>query len=401
MTEVALLYASHATIAPMDLKYGCNPHQSSASVEPLDPDTSPVRVINGRPSMINFLDALNAWQLVAEVRAALDMPAAASFKHVSPAGAAVAVPLSDDLRRVYEVEDDDLTPAATAYVRARGADPKSSFGDFVALSDRVDVPTALFLKRVISDGIVAPGYDAEAREILCGKKRGNFVVMEADPGFIPPAVETREMYGMRLTQTSNRHGSSLADLESVQCGELTDAARRDLVLGLVAIKYTQSNSVGYALDGQMIGIGAGQQSRVDCTKLAGAKADTWHLGRHPKVLDLKFKADVKRQQRINWRVRYIEGDLTREETEAFHAALTSVPEPLSADEKHEWVQTLDGVAMISDGFIPFRDNIDHCARHGVRYIAQPGNSIRDDEVTAACVEYGITMVHTGTRLFHH
>jgi phosphoribosylaminoimidazolecarboxamide formyltransferase/IMP cyclohydrolase len=385
----------------MELKYGCNPHQAAASVVPLDVGTTPVKVRNGRPSMINFLDALNAWQLVAEVRAALDLPAAASFKHVSPAGAAVAVDLTDDLRQVYEVQDDELTPAATAYVRARGADPKSSFGDFVALSDEVDVPTARFLKRCISDGIIAPGFEPEAYEILAAKKKGNFVVMEADPDFVPPARESREMFGMRLVQDSNRHASSLADLASVQCGELTDAARRDLVLGLVAIKYTQSNSVGYALDGQMIGIGAGQQSRVDCTKLAGAKADTWHLGRHPKVLGLRFKDEVKRQQRINWRVRYIEGDLTKEEEAAFHSALDGVPEPLAADEKRDWIATLDGVSMISDGFIPFRDNIDHCSRHGVRFVAQPGNSIRDAEVTAACREYGITMVHTGVRLFHH
>ncbi len=385
----------------MQLKYGCNPNQAFASAEPIDPATAPLRVRNGTPSYINFLDALNAWQLVAEARAALGLPAAASFKHVSPAGAAVAVPLPDELRRVYEVGDTQLTPAATAYVRARGADPKSSFGDFVALSDVVDVATAEFLRGVVSDGIVAPGYEPAAFDILRSKKGGAFVVMEADAAFVPPARERREVFGMALVQDRHAHVASAADLAHVVCGEIPPAAARDLLLGLVTVKYTQSNSVGYALDGQMIGIGAGQQSRVDCTKLAGAKADVWHLGRHPKVLGLRFRDDVKRQQRINWRVRYIEGDLTREERAAFDAALLAPAEPLTDDERRAWIAQLDGVALVSDGFIPFRDNIDHAQRHGVRYVAQPGQSSRDDEVTAACREYGIAMCHTGVRLFHH
>ena len=385
----------------MRLKYGCNPNQAFAAIEPVDPATAPVRVLNGTPSFINFLDALNAWQLVHEARSACGLPAAASFKHVSPAGAAVAVDLPQDLRAVYEVEDLDLTPAATAYVRARGADPKSSFGDFVALSDPVDVPTAQFMKRVISDGIVAPGYEPGALELLASKKGGSFIVLEADPGFVPPERETREIFGMRMTQDRHAHRASPADVANVVCGELPPDAVRDLVLGLVAVKYTQSNSVGYALNGQMIGIGAGQQSRVDCTKLAGVKADVWHMGRHPKVLGLRFRDEVKRQQRINWRVRYIEGDLTRLEQEAFEADLLERPEPLTAAERRAWIERLDEVSMVSDGFIPFRDNIDHAQRHGVRYIAQPGGSSRDDEVAQACREYGIAMAHTGVRLFHH
>jgi phosphoribosylaminoimidazolecarboxamide formyltransferase/IMP cyclohydrolase len=385
----------------MRLKYGCNPHQAYAAVEALSGGEPPVRVRNGTPSMINFLDALNAWQLVSEARAALGLPAAASFKHVSPAGAAVAVPLSADLARAYEVEGLELTPAATAYVRARGADPKCSFGDFVALSDVVDEATARFLKGVVSDGIIAPGFAQEALKTLCTKKDGSFIVLEADPGHRPPPRETREVFGVRLVQDRNDRAITPADLDKLVCGSLTDAARRDLLLGLIALKYTQSNSVGYALDGQMIGIGAGQQSRVDCTKLAGAKADVWHLQRHPRVLGLRFKKGTKRQDRINWRVRYIEGDLTPGETAELRALLDQELVPLGEPERRDWLARLDGVSLVSDGFIPFRDNIDHAARHGVRFIAQPGGSTRDADIEAACREHGIAMVHTGLRLFHH
>jgi phosphoribosylaminoimidazolecarboxamide formyltransferase/IMP cyclohydrolase len=370
-------------------------------VEALDGGELPVRMRNGTPSLINLLDALNAWQLVSEARAALGLPAAASFKHVSPAGAAVAVPLPEDLARAYEVAGTELTPAATAYVRARGADPKCSFGDFVALSDVVDEPTALFLKGVVSDGIIAPGYAQEALKTLCAKKDGSFIVLEADPAYRPPARESRELFDIRLVQDRNARAVVPADLDGVVCGTLTDAARRDLLLGLIALKYTQSNSVGYALDGQMIGIGAGQQSRVDCTKLAGAKADVWHLQRHPKVLGLRFKAGVRRQDRINWRVRYIEGDLTRGETDELRERLDQELVPLGADERRDWIARLDGVSLVSDGFIPFRDNIDHAARHGVKFIAQPGGSARDADIESACREHGIAMVHTGLRLFHH
>jgi phosphoribosylaminoimidazolecarboxamide formyltransferase/IMP cyclohydrolase len=385
----------------MRLKYGCNPQQPFASVDPVDPDSEPVRVLNGTPSFINYLDALNAWQLVAEVRQALDLPAAASFKHVSPAGAAVAVELPEDLKRVYEVQDRELTPAATAYVRARGADPKSSFGDFVALSDVVDEATADFLKGVISDGIIAPGYEPGALETLQAKKGGKFIVMQADPEFVAPGRESRVIFGMHMVQDRNAVQVGPEHVATVACGELTDAARRDLILGLVTLKYTQSNSVGYALDGQMIGIGAGQQSRVDCTKLAGGKADTWHLGRHPKVLGIRFKPEIKRQQRINWRVRFIEGDLTGSEEASLREALDGPLEMLTDEERRAWIAELTGVSLVSDGFIPFRDNIDHASKHGVRFIAQPGGSTRDDEVNDACREYGITMVHTGLRLFHH
>jgi phosphoribosylaminoimidazolecarboxamide formyltransferase/IMP cyclohydrolase len=385
----------------MRLKYGCNPHQSYAALEPLDGGKLPIEVLNGTPSLINLLDLLNAWQLVAEAREALGLPAAASFKHVSPAGAAVAVPLGEDLARAYEVAGSDLTPAATAYVRARGADPKCSFGDMVALSDVVDEATAEILKGVVSDGIIAPGYEAKALRTLGEKKGGSFIVLQADAGFRPPEREAREVFGVRLVQDRNDRRIGAADLANVVCGELTPEAKRDLVLGLITLKYTQSNSVGYALDGQMIGIGAGQQSRVDCTKLAGAKADVWHLGRHPKVLGLRFKKGVRRQDRINWRVRYIEGDLVPSEEAAFREALDEPLVPLTAEERRAWQARLTNVALVSDGFIPFRDNIDHAARHGVRFIAQPGGSTRDADIEAACREYGIAMVHTNLRLFHH
>jgi phosphoribosylaminoimidazolecarboxamide formyltransferase/IMP cyclohydrolase len=383
------------------LKYGCNPHQSYATIEPLDAARVPIRVLNGTPSFINFLDALNAWQLVREARIATGLPAAASFKHVSPAGAAVAVPLTPELARAYEVEGKELTPAALAYVRARGADPKCSFGDFAALSDVVDVATAEFLKGVVSDGIVAPGFAPGALEILKQKKNGAFIVIEVDAAFAPPKRERRELFGMELVQDRNDHQLSEAELAEVVCGALTPEAKRDLLLGLVAIKYTQSNSVGYALGGQMIGIGAGQQSRVDCTKLAGAKADLWWLGTHPKVLGLRFQRGVKKQDRINWRVRYIEGDLTRFEQQALRAALDAPLDPLRDDERSEWLRRMSGVSLVSDGFIPFRDNIDHASKHGVAFIAEPGGSTRDKEVEDACREYGIALVHTKLRLFHH
>lgn len=385
----------------MQLKYGCNPHQAYADATPIDESTTPIELLNGKPSMINYLDAVNAWQLVRELRQALNLPAAASFKHCSPAGAAVAVDLDADLVRAYEVEGKSLTPMACAYVRARGADPKSSFGDFVALSDQVDVETANFLKGVVSDGVIAPGYDPEALEVLCSKKGGGFIVLKGDVDFVPPAAEGRDVFGMRLTQDRNNRTVTMDDVATAVCGSFDDAARRDMVLGLIALKYTQSNSVGYALDGQMIGIGAGQQSRVDCTKLAGQKADTWHLGRHPRVLDLAFKEGVKRQERINWRIRYLEGDLTQFEEVALREAIEGELTPLADAEKKEWIQKLEGVSLVSDGFIPFRDNIDHASKHGVKYIAQPGGSNRDAEIESACKDYGMSMAHTGLRLFHH
>jgi phosphoribosylaminoimidazolecarboxamide formyltransferase/IMP cyclohydrolase len=386
----------------MRFKYGTNPHQAFAEVTPVAGDVMPIEALNGAPGYINLLDAINAWQLVREARAALGLPAAASFKHVSPAGAAVAAPLPADLVRSYEVEGVALSPVATAYVRARGADPKCSFGDFAAISDVCDVATAKILRTAVSDGIIAPGYEPEALAILKKKKQGAYIVLRADPDFRPPARERRELFGMALVQDRNAEAIGPKHLENLRCGALDEAARRDLLLGLVTLKYTQSNSVGYSLDGQMIGIGAGQQSRVDCTKLAGAKADVWHLRRHPKVLGLRFKDEVGKQDRINFRVRYIEGDLVPSEVAALRDALDQAFEPLTEPEKAAWVKDrLTGVSLTSDGFIPFRDNIDHAVRHGVRYVAQPGGSTRDDDVTDACREYGIAMVHTGLRLFHH
>lgn len=383
------------------LRYGCNPHQSYGAIESLDPSRAPIQVLNGAPSFVNVLDALNAWQLVREARIATGLVAAASFKHVSPAGAAVAVPLSPALAKAYEVEGKELTPAAVAYARARGADPKSSFGDFAALSDEVDIATAELLKGVVSDGIVAPGFEPAALEILKRKRNGSFIVIQADAAFIAPTRESREVFGTRLVQDRNDHQITGADLTQVICGALTPEAKRDLLLGLVAIKYTQSNSVGYALGGQMIGIGAGQQSRVDCTKLAGTKADPWWLGTHPKVLDLRFKNGVKKQERINWRVRYIEGDLVPFEEQALRDVLDAPLDPLRDDERREWIQQMRGVSLVSDGFIPFRDNIDHASKHGVAFIAEPGGSTRDKDVEDACREYGMALIHTNLRLFHH
>jgi phosphoribosylaminoimidazolecarboxamide formyltransferase/IMP cyclohydrolase len=385
----------------LQLKYGCNPHQRYATIEPLDPTRAPIHVLNGMPSFINLLDAVNAWQLVREARIATGLVAAASFKHVSPAGAAVAVPLSPTLAKMYDVEGADLTPAALAYIRARSADPKSSFGDFAALSDTVDVATAEFLRGVVSDGIVAPGFEPAALEILKQKKNGSFIVIEADAAFVAPKCESREVFGMRMVQDRNDHQVTDADLAHVVCGVLTSEAKRDLLLGLVAMKYTQSNSVGYSLGGQMIGIGAGQQSRVDCTKLAGAKADLWWLGTHPKVLGLRFKNGVRKQDRINWRVRYIEGDLARFEEQALREALDVPLAPLRDDERREWIRQINGVSLVSDGFIPFRDNIDYASKHGVAFIGEPGGSMRDKAVEDACREYGMALVHTNVRLFHH
>jgi phosphoribosylaminoimidazolecarboxamide formyltransferase/IMP cyclohydrolase len=385
----------------MRFKYGCNPHQSFAKVEALASGNMPIEVLSGTPGFINFLDAINAWQLVLEAREALGLPAAASFKHVSPSGAAIGTELPEDLQRCYEVDGKALSPIATAYVRARGADPKCSFGDFVAISDVVDVPTAMVLKSVVSDGIVAPGYDDEALSILKSKKKGAFIVMQADPEFRAPEREQRELFGMRLTQDRNALRLTDEHLKNLQCGTLSKEARRDLLLGLITLKYTQSNSVGYSLDGQMIGIGAGQQSRVDCTKLAGNKADVWHMRRHPKVIGLRFKKNISAQDRINFRVRYIEGDLVPSELAELEAALDQPFEPLSSQERSQWLARLTGVSLTSDGYIPFRDNIDHAAKHGVSFVAQPGGSTRDDDVVAACKQYGIAMVHTGVRLFHH
>lgn len=384
-----------------ELRYGINPHQRFHAAEALRAGEPPVRVLNGRTSLINWLDALNAWQLVREARAATGLPAAASFKHVSPAGAALAVPLAPELARSYEAEGFDLSPAATAYVRARGADPKCSFGDFAALSEELDVETARVLRGVVSDGVIAPGFAPGALEILKQKKRGAFIVMQADADFEPPERESREVFGMRLVQDRNARVPAESDLSQVVCGALSPEAKRDLLLGLAAIKFTQSNSMGFVLGGQTIGIGAGQQSRVDCTRLAAGKADLWRLRSHPKVLGLRFRPQVKRQERINWRVRYLEGDLDSGEARALAAALEEPAEPLGVEERRAWLAREADIALVSDAFIPFRDNIDLAARHGVRFVAEHGGSARSGEIETACREHGIALVRTGLRLFHH
>ncbi|HJP75636.1 MAG TPA: phosphoribosylaminoimidazolecarboxamide formyltransferase [Pseudonocardiaceae bacterium] len=359
----------------MELRYGINPTQSARAVAI---DRWPIWVINGSPSYINLLDALNGWQLVRTAGRALGLPAAASFKHVSPAGAAVADGLAE------------------AYARARDADPKSSYGDFVAVSEPVDAELAEVLRGVVSDGIIAPGFAPGTVEVLRRKKSGRFLVVEADADFVPTEVESREVFGVRVSQETAE-----PELTGEMLGDgLPDGARRDLLLGLVVARYTQSNSVCYVRDGVTIGIGAGQQSRVDCTRLAGAKADVWWLRRHPAVRALTFRPQVRRQDRINWRVRFAEGDLTEAEW-GLLAAEVEMPQELGAAERAAWVAKLDGVSFASDGALPFRDNVDHAHRHGVRYIAEPGGSIRSGEVEDACRQHGITLVRTGIRLFHH
>lgn len=387
----------------LSLKYGCNPHQLPAGIYAEVGRELPFRVLNGTPGYINLLDALNAWQLVRELRSAIGLPAAASFKHVSPAGAAVAVPLSPVLEEVYEVQAKPLSPSALAYVRARGADPKSSFGDFAAFSDPVDEQTAEMLKTEVSDGVIAPGFQGQALEILKSKKGGGFIVLEADPAFQPPELELKEVFGVAFVQRRNDVLLGPANLERrvTAAKDLPPAAVRDLLLAAITVKYTQSNSVGYALEGQMIGVGAGQQSRVDCTRLAGRKAEVWFLRQHPQVLALPFKPGLRRVQRTNARVRFIDGDFTPPEHAEWVAHFTTPPAPLTADAQQQWLAQLQGVSLASDAFFPFRDNIDQAARRGVRYIVQPGGSVADADVTRACDEYGMVMAFSGVRLFHH
>ncbi|HEX6449378.1 MAG TPA: phosphoribosylaminoimidazolecarboxamide formyltransferase [Trebonia sp.] len=375
----------------MRLRYGMNPQQPSAHADPVTPGTCPVRVLHGQPSLINMLDALNAWQLVTEASRLLGRPAAASFKHTSPAGAAVSGPHGRD----------GISEVASAYLRARDADPKSSYGDFAAVSRPVDDDLAALLAGVVSDGIIAPGYAPGTVARLSAKKNGLFLVMEADPAFTPPREESREMFGVRLTQERDQAELS-RDLLTVAAGPpLPAAAADDLLLGLTVLRYTQSNSVCYTRDGMTLGIGAGQQSRVDCTRLAGAKADTWWLRRHPAIIGLRFAPGVRRQDAVNWRIRLIEGDLTAGEREALREVLTTPAAELTSDQRREWLERRTGVAFASDGYLPFRDNVDHAHRHGVTYIAEPGGSVNSGEVADACREYGITLARTGLRLFHH
>mmetsp|Transcript_25056 Transcript_25056/g.41069 ORF Transcript_25056/g.41069 Transcript_25056/m.41069 type:complete len:343 (-) Transcript_25056:653-1681(-) len=341
-----------------------------------------------------------------ELKQATGLAAAASFKHVSPAGAAVAVPLTDVECQAYEVTPETratLTPVSLAYLRARNADPMCSFGDFSAVSDEVDEATAKYLKKEVSDGIVAPSYTPEALEILKSKKGGKFIILEATPNYNPGDLEYREVYGMTFSQKRNDVVIGKEHMEKVVTSkkDLDEAAVRDLIVASICIKYTQSNSVGFSKDGMMVGVGAGQQSRVDCVKLAGRKVETWYLRQHPKVLGLPFKEGVKRQDRVNARVRYIEGDFTAEEKVRWEAQFTSVPEPLTEQEKAQFLSNSKGISISSDAFFPFRDSIDHASKLGVSYVAQPGGSVQDEQVTEACNEYGMAMCFTGVRLFHH
>ena len=387
----------------LELKYGCNPNQKPARVFMKEGEL-PFTVLNGKPGYINLLDAMNSWQLVQELKEATGLPAAASFKHVSPAGAAVAAPLSELLQKVYFVEGVELSPIATAYIRARGADRMSSYGDFVALSDECDAQTASFLAREVSDGIIAPSYSPEALEILKGKRKGTYLVLQMDKAYEPAELEQKEVFGITFEQKRNTvklDEECLKDIPT-QNKVIDEAAKRDLLIALITLKYTQSNSVCYAKDGQAIGIGAGQQSRVHCTRLAGNKADVWHLRQHPKVLALSFKAEVRRPDRDNAIDVYISEeweDLL--ETDDWKRVFTEKPEPLTREEKKEYLKGITGVSLGSDAFFPFGDNVERAHKSGVSYIAQSGGSIRDDNVIETADKYNIAMAFTHIRLFHH
>jgi len=384
------------------LRYGMNPHQKQAKLtaggKPL-----PIRVLNGEPGFINLLDALNGFQLVRELRRATGLPAAASFKHVSPAGAAVAVPLSKELEKAYFVEGMDLSPLAAAYARARGADRMSSFGDAAALSDVVDVSTAQLLKREVSDLVVAPGYTEEALDILRSKKNGTYLILEIDPDYTPDPLESRTVFGLELTQERNDAIIDESAFERIvtRNKELPDEAKRDLLIALITLKYTQSNSVCYALGGQTIGIGAGQQSRIHCTRLAGDKADRWFLRQHPIALGMKFRQGLSRAEQNNAIDLWLEEELTPVEQAYWEGCYEEVPPRLTREQKREWLSRMQGVSYASDAFLPFRDNLDRASRSGVKYVVQAGSSLRDAEVVQAADEYGMVMAYSGVRLFHH
>ncbi|MGN0803202.1 MAG: phosphoribosylaminoimidazolecarboxamide formyltransferase [Candidatus Faecivicinus sp.] len=386
------------------LKYGCNPNQKPARIF-MEGGELPLEVLNGRPGYINFLDALNSWQLVSELKAATGVPAAASFKHVSPAGASIGLPLSDVLKTIYFVPADlELSPLACAYARARGADRMSSFGDFIALSDVCDVPTAKLIAREVSDGVIAPGYEPEALEILKGKRKGSYNIIRIDPDYVPAELERKMCYGITFEQGRNAVAIREDMLSNVvtKNAALTAEQKRDLMIALITLKYTQSNSVCYVKDGQAIGIGAGQQSRIHCTRLAGNKADNWHLRQHEKVLALPFKEELGRPERDNAIDVYISDDYEDVIGDGvWQSCFTRQPEPLTREEKKEYLSKVTGVALGSDAFFPFGDNIVRAHRSGVTCIAQPGGSIRDDLVIEACNGYGIAMAFTGLRLFHH
>ena len=397
--------APHNYLQQFDLKYGCNPHQKPASIHSMKGYDLPFSVLNGQPGYINLLDALNAWQLVQELDEALGLPAATSFKHVSPAGAAVSVPLDDTLLEVYDCKkNQELSPLATAYIRARGADPLSSFGDFIALSRKVDLSTAEVVRKMVSDGIIAPGFDNDALILLKEKKGGEYLILAANPEFKIPELEFREVAGVGFSQLRNTikiNENTLLTKVVTKNNDFSAEARRDLVLASITLKYTQSNSVAYALDGQIIGIGAGQQSRVDCTKLAGRKVETWFMRQHPKVLNLPFHEQVRNVERINARILCIDGGMTEPELRTWQSQFSRPVEALSPTEKGEWLTKLEGISLSSDAFFPFRDNIDQASKRGVDYVVQPGGSNRDKEVIAATDEYGMVMAFSGIRLFHH
>ena len=386
------------------LKYGCNPNQKPSRIFMKDGSQLPITVLNGKPGYINFLYAFNSWQLVKELKEATGLPAAASFKHVSPAGAAVAIPMSDTLKKIYFVDDLELSPIATAYARARGADRMSSYGDFVALSDTCDAQTATLLAREVSDGVIAPGYTQEALEILKTKRKGNYNVIQIDEAYQPAPIEHKDVYGITFEQGRNEIKINEEMLQNIvsENKELPQEAKRDLLIALITLKYTQSNSVCYAKDGQAIGIGAGQQSRIHCTRLAGNKADIWFLRQHPKVMNLPFKADIRRPDRDNTIDVYIsDDDMDVLADGTWELFFTEKPERLTREEKRAWLDQQTGVSLGSDAFFPFGDNIERAHRSGVSYIAEAGGSIRDDHVIDTCNKYGICLAFTGVRLFHH
>jgi phosphoribosylaminoimidazolecarboxamide formyltransferase/IMP cyclohydrolase len=384
------------------LKYGCNPHQKPARVY-MKKGELPFRIINGKPGYINLMDALNSWQLVKELKNTTGLASAASFKHVSPAGAAVAVQLDDILKKVYAVEHVELSPAATAYCRARGTDRMSSYGDFAALSDEVDLSTAKVLKSAVSDGIIAPSYSKEALEVLKKKKRGNYCIIQIDRDYEPCEMEKREIFGVTFEQKRNNAIITDELLKNIvtKRKDLTQNAKRDLLISMITLKYTQSNSVCFVLDGQVIGVGAGQQSRIHCTRLAGSKADIWFLRQHPSVLSLPFRDGLKKAEKDNAIDQYLRNDVTEEETRHWKDVFTEVPRKLTEEEKKNWISKLKGVSLGSDAFFPFRDNIDRASKSGVEYIVESGGSIRDDAVIEACNDYNMVMAFSDLRLFHH
>ncbi len=388
----------------ISLKYGCNPNQKPSRIFMQGDGELPVQVLNGKPGYINFLDAFNSWQLVRELKEATGLPAAASFKHVSPAGAAVYVPLSDTLKKIYFVDDLELSPIASAYAAARGADRMSSYGDWAALSDVCDKETALLLKREVSDGIIAPGYTDEALEILRSKRKGGYNVVQIDPDYRPAPVEHKDVFGITFEQGRNELKIDEALLENLPTANKTlpDAAKRDLIVSLITLKYTQSNSVCFAKNGQAIGVGAGQQSRVHCTRLAGNKADNWYLRQCPKVLALPFKEDIRRPDRDNTIDVYISDEYMDVLADGmWQQFFTEKPDVFTREERRAWLDGMSGVSLGSDAFFPFGDNIERARKSGVEFIAQPGGSIRDDNVIQVCDKYHIAMAFTGIRLFHH